>query len=165
MSLVENLINKIDRVIFFFAKLSIFIMMLVIALNAIFRYFFNSPIQGVYEFTEKYLMVSAIFLSLSYVFKLDGHIRVDAFFDKFPKKIQSILDIVFMLIGAVLMFVIFYQGMIFTYKAWVNNDISTGVIAWPLWLSYIWIPIGGFVFTLRLLLNVINGIFSLFPRN
>src|SRR6266446_5991742 len=37
--------------------------------DALSRYLFNRPITGAYEITEKYLMVAAIFLGLSYAYR------------------------------------------------------------------------------------------------
>src|ERR1700730_13159714 len=52
--------------------------------DALSRYLFNSPILGAYEITEKYLMVAAIFLGLSYAFRGGVFIRVTFLVDRLP---------------------------------------------------------------------------------
>ena len=44
--------------------------------DALSRYLLNRPIIGAYEITEKYLMVAAIFLGLSYAYRGGVFIRV-----------------------------------------------------------------------------------------
>src|SRR5215813_11910412 len=48
------------------------------------RYFLNRPILGAYEITEKYLMVAAIFLGLSYAYRGGAFIRVTFLVDRLP---------------------------------------------------------------------------------
>lgn len=136
-------------------------MMLVTSADASFRYLFDSPIMGAYDFTKDYLMVIAVFLSFSYVMKVNGHIKVDMLVERLPIGLVKLLNIIFLLIGALLMLVIGYQGLLTTEEAWVNNYTSTGIIPWPTWLSVIWVPIGSFLFVVRLLIETIKIVMGL----
>jgi TRAP-type C4-dicarboxylate transport system permease small subunit len=60
------------------------VMMLLTSADALFRYAFNSPILGAYEITEKYLIVAAIFLGLSYAYRGGVFIRVTFLVDRLP---------------------------------------------------------------------------------
>lgn len=131
-------------------------MMLLTAFDAISRYVFEAGITGAYEVTERYLMVILVFLSISYVQKVDGHIRLDILFERFPQKLQDSLNIVYYLLAAALMFFIGYGGAMITYNAVVNNLQMSGLVNYPLWLSYIWIPIGSFLVVIRLFLLSIS---------
>lgn len=150
--------EKLERMILILAQAAIFIMMFIITADAVSRYVFHQSIIGVYEFTERYLMISAIFLSMSYVMKVDGHIKLDLLIDRLPKKVSKFFNLIFLLLGAAFVFCIGYQGTVMTYDAWMNNVVGTGLIPWPVWLSYIWVPIGAYLFTLRLLLQFTGGI-------
>lgn len=153
-----RIFERIERLFLYIAQIAIFIMMLLITADAASRYLFNQSITGVYEFTERYLMISAIFLSMSYVMKIDGHIKLDLLIDRLPSKVAESFNLLFLLLGAAFVFAIGYQGMIVTYDYWVKNIVGTGLIPWPVWLSYIWVPIGAYLFTLRLLLQFIGSI-------
>lgn len=159
MKKVMLVVEKVERLILFFAQGAIFIMMFLITADAISRYLFQQSIIGVYEFTERYLMIAAVFLSMSYVMKIDGHIRLNLLIDRLPVKVSRVFNLIFLLLGAAFVFSIGYQGMIMTYEAWANNIAGTGLIPWPVWLSYIWVPIGAYLFTLRLLLQFIGIVF------
>jgi TRAP-type C4-dicarboxylate transport system permease small subunit len=149
----------------FLSKLAVFMMMLVTSADALCRYLFNSPIIGAYDFTENYLMVIAVFLSLSYVMRVNGHIRVDMLVERLPEPLVRVLNVIFLLIAAVLMFVIGYQGFLSTEEALVNNYRTTGLIAWPTWLSVLWVPIGSFLFVIRLLIETIKIAFNIKTEN
>ena len=53
---------------------------------------FNRPIIGAYEITEKYLMVAAIFLGLSYAYRGGMFIRVTFLVDRLPGAAQLAAD-------------------------------------------------------------------------
>jgi TRAP-type C4-dicarboxylate transport system permease small subunit len=56
--------------------------------DALSRYLFNRPITGAYEITEKYLMVAAIFLGLSYAYRGGVFIRVTFLVDRLSRPLQ-----------------------------------------------------------------------------
>ena len=66
---VENILGQCEKVLTYVAVLAIFIMMCLTSADAIGRYIFNSPITGAYEFTEKYLMLTAVYLGTSYTYR------------------------------------------------------------------------------------------------
>ena len=57
-------------------------MMCLTSADALSRYAFNSPILGAFEITEKYLMVAAIFMGLSYGYRGGLFIRVTFLVDR-----------------------------------------------------------------------------------
>ena len=67
-------------------------MMLLTSADALFRYLFNSPILGAYEITEKYLIVAAIFLGLSYAYRGGVFIRVTFLVDRLPRSWRTAAD-------------------------------------------------------------------------
>jgi TRAP-type C4-dicarboxylate transport system permease small subunit len=154
MKFVLKIFDKIESGFFFVAKIALFVMMVLTTADAIMRYVFNHAITGAYTFTENYLMVIVAFLSMSYVMKLKGHIRIDIFTDKMPKSLVKWLNVIYLLAAAGFMFAVGYKSMFVTWEAYVRNYVATGVIPWPTWLSWIWVPIGAYLFTIRLLLIV-----------
>ena len=59
-----------------------FAMMCLTSADALSRYAFNRPILGAFEITEKYLMVAAIFMGLSYGYRGGLFIRVTFLVDR-----------------------------------------------------------------------------------
>lgn len=142
MRKIESLFDKVDRVVFFIAQISIFLMMLVMVAEAITRYVFNHAIPGAYIVIENYFMVMITFLSMSYVMKMGGHIRLDFFLKYIPEKLVNILDAIYMLLAAGVMFIIGYRTTLIVIDNYVNNYTLTGIVEWPIWTQWIWVPIG-----------------------
>jgi TRAP-type C4-dicarboxylate transport system permease small subunit len=67
-------------------------MMLLTSADALCRYLLNSPILGAYEITEKYLIVAAIFLGLSYAYRGGVFIRVTFLVDRLPRGWRLVAD-------------------------------------------------------------------------
>lgn len=159
MKKIHVFFDKLDRSLFFIAQVAVVVMMLTTVGDVLGR-MFDRPLIGAYEFTENYLMVIAVFLSLSYVMKMKGHIKVDVLVQRFPAIYVRVLDVLFMLMGAALMLMMGYQGVLMTVDAWVNKYTSSGLIPWPTWLSVVWVPIGAFMFVLRLILEAVKVAFG-----
>ena len=68
------------------------LMMVLTSADALGRYLFNRPIMGAYEITEKYLMVAAIFLGLSYAYRGGIFIRVSFLVDRLPPAMKMLAD-------------------------------------------------------------------------
>lgn len=155
MDSIEKGFAKLETFFLRLSQVALVIMMVLTTLDALSRHLFSKSITGAYEVTEMYLMVMLVFLSMSYVQKVDGHIRLDIIFDRLSKRVQDVLNIIFYLPAIAMMFFIGYQGVNMTVTALQNNLVASGLINFPLWLSYIWIPIGSFLIMIRLILLVI----------
>lgn len=153
MKLAVKIFDRIESGFFFIAKIALFVMMILTTVDAIMRYVFNHALIGAYTFTENYLMVIVAFLSMSYVMKLKGHIRIEFLTERMPKSLAKWLNVIYLLAAAGFMFAVGYKSMHVTWEAYVRNYVATGVIPWPTWLSWVWVPLGAYLFTLRLLLT------------
>jgi TRAP-type C4-dicarboxylate transport system permease small subunit len=152
MRAVNRVFNWVENISLFLSKCGLLIMMILVSSDAIGRYLFGKPIVGTYEFVEMYLMILIVFLSMSYVMRIKGHIRLDILIDVLPKKLQNKLNALFYIMGAIWFFIIGYFGMVNTFDAWSNNLVQTGIVTFPLWLSYIWVPLGAYLIAIRLVL-------------
>ncbi|MFC4409941.1 TRAP transporter small permease [Chungangia koreensis] len=155
MEKLEKLFSKLENIFLILSQVALVIMMILTTFDAFSRYLFSNSIVGAYEVTEMYLMVALVFLSMSYVQKVDGHIRLDILFERFPKRVQAIVNSVFYVLAAGMMFFIGLKGLEMTINALQNNLVASGLINLPLWISYIWIPIGAFLIMVRLVIQVI----------
>ena len=75
---------RIEAILLGFGVFATFAMMCLTTADALSRYALNSPILGALELTEKYLMVAAIFLGLSYAYRGGLFIRVTLLVDRLP---------------------------------------------------------------------------------
>jgi len=141
----------------------LFIMMVIVTVDTLLRYLNLNTIPGVYEFTEHYLMVGAVFLSMSYVMKLNGHVSLDILVRKFSKGWLKKINLFNCIFVISFLFLIALTGMEMAVDAFNSGKVGTGLVPWPFWISYSFIPLGAVVFFLRLLFNIIiiaNDLFS-----
>lgn len=153
-----TIFNKIDSLFFNIAKASIFLCMFLITFNAAGRYIFHKPITGAYEFTELYLMVTMVFLSLSYTWQMRGFIAINIFSNKFSMPLKNIVYILILFSGISFFGLIGYEASIGTFDAYMNDQRASGIIQWPISLSTIWIPIGCLMIVLRMIIEFIIGL-------
>lgn len=155
---IHSVFEKLEKAVFWLGLTAIFLMMLSITSDTIARYVFRHAIDGAFEFTQNYLMVGAVFLSMSYTYKVNGHIRLELFNKLLPQRIKGILFYPNTVLPMMFFALIAYEGWLKTWEAWVGNESLVGVVSWPTYLSYVWIPLGAGIMVLRLLLELIEQI-------
>jgi TRAP-type C4-dicarboxylate transport system permease small subunit len=94
MQSIERWLQRCEHALVLAGAFATFAMMCLTSADAISRYLFNSPIIGAYEITEKYLMVAAVFLGLSYAYRGGGLIRVTFLVDRLPGRLKLFADYV-----------------------------------------------------------------------
>ena len=92
MQTIEKILTRAEQWIIAAGALATFAMMCLTSADAASRYLFNRPIVGAYEITEKYLMVAAVFLGLSYAYRGGGFIRVTFLVDRLPGGLKALAD-------------------------------------------------------------------------
>src|SRR5262245_23340948 len=92
MQAIATWLRRCEFVLVAAATLATAAMMFLTTADALGRYLFNRPIMGAYEVTEKYLMVAAIFLGLSYAYRGGIFIRVSFLVDRLPPPLKRAAD-------------------------------------------------------------------------
>jgi TRAP-type C4-dicarboxylate transport system permease small subunit len=83
---------RCELVLVYASVLATVVMMLLTSADALSRYLLNRPIIGAYELTEKYLMVAAIFLGLSFAYRGGVFIRVTFLVDRLPAPMKLLAN-------------------------------------------------------------------------
>lgn len=133
-----------------FAQLSLFVMMLSISADALGRYLFNSPLQGGFEFTSLYLMVIITFLGMPGAYAQGGLVRLgalDPILLRIPGRLSERLNAA--LGAAVFAFISWHAGHEALEK-FIDRDTTFGVIQFPVYWSYVWVPLGCGLLALRM---------------
>lgn len=153
------LTKTIDWVVVKQAEFSSLLMVLLVVMmcfEVVRRYFFNAPTIWGLEFTTFIFGVHFV-LGYGYTEYFDGHVRVDIFSSKFPKKLQDTLYIV-LTIGVTLPLV----AMLGIW-AWDNAIRSTKILeqlssAWapPIWPVKLLMALGFTFLFLQVLSNLIK---------
>lgn len=124
------------------------LMMVLITADAMARYLFHESIPAVYNITESYLMVLVVFVGMAYAHYKDDHIQFELVINLLSSRVRKYLNIVTHLIALVFFAAIGYEGLLLTQDAWVSNASTGGIVSVPMYLSYIWVPLGSFMLVL-----------------
>lgn len=152
---LEQRFARAERVLAAVSAAIILVMMLLTTADVAFRFFLNSPIPGAYELSE-FLLVGVVFLAISYVQACRAHIMVDLFTDRLPRWATLGLDILSALLALVVFAVLTWQAGFQAWRAWVIDDYTMGLIAYPIWPARAALALGVAVYCLRLILDIAN---------
>jgi TRAP-type C4-dicarboxylate transport system permease small subunit len=151
--LLEKLLWRCELALVYAGVLATFAMMCLTSADALSRYLFNSPILGAYEITEKYLMVAAIFLGLSYAYRGGVFIRVTFLVDRLPPALKLSVNYIAHLISlafCVLVVVATAQ------QAWRGLQDDTTLSALPILVgpAYCLVPLGFLALGIAMLVDL-----------
>lgn len=143
---VSNICNLIGQAI---AGIMVFL----IAADAIGRYVFNHPIQGVLEVTEL-MMVFIVFLAFAYVESKNGHVRVDLVVSLLPRKLQLYIEGLVTLISLGVIGIMAWQSILYSIELRQGGNItaSLGIPVSPFLLV---VAFGCLLFCFQLILKFI----------
>jgi len=149
-------IDKLENVAILAAGLCLLVMMFVVTLDVAMRYGFNAPLGWVYDLVGKYLIVAAFFLAVSETLRRGGHVAVDLFRNMMKPRVRRAVDILGYAATAPILLVIVVTGIETVKRAYVRDEVITGVVAWPTWPYYIFVPIGIGLLLLRVILHIVD---------
>ncbi|USH03586.1 TRAP transporter small permease subunit [Grimontia kaedaensis] len=122
--LLERSINRIADVLGWIASTLFLLLVINVFYNVVMRYVFNQVSIGSQEL-EWHLFSAVFLLGIPYALKTGGHVRIDVFYERWPQKIQAVIN----LLGCLILllpfsFLIFYFGLDFTREAYQLGEGS-----------------------------------------
>jgi TRAP-type C4-dicarboxylate transport system permease small subunit len=151
---MEKGLQWIEKGLLYLGMVALFAMMCLTTVDAVWRYLFNSPITGAYEITEKYLMLTTIFLGMSYTYRGSGLIRVTILMDRMPKSVKipiNHLAQVFSIVYCAVLIVGTYQYAVRLYH---QGTTLASIYSAPQWIGAAVIPIGLLLMGLFLVIDL-----------
>ena len=139
----------------------LFLFFVLLFMEVILRYFFNSPTVWANELAQMLFGAYAI-LAGGYILRTGGHVNVDILYSRLSKKTRAILDI-----GTSILFFLF-SGMLLIYGgslAWDSlSRFEHSQSAWnpPLYPAKLMIPFAAILLMLQGLAKLIRDILILF---
>ncbi|MFH1651936.1 MAG: TRAP transporter small permease [Chloroflexota bacterium] len=134
----------------------IFIIMVVSSADVFGRYFLSRPVTGALEIIE-YAMVIVFFPGLAYIQSKRGNLIVEVIHDKFPKKVQSAIETLGLLIGIFMFGLIVWQNTLSGLDYLHGSGAST-LLHIPVWPFKFVIVVGAFFVGLEMLIQFIQRI-------
>ena len=149
-----KILRSAENAITSLSGISIGVMMVLTTVDTVGRYFFNTPIRGAYEFTEKYLM-TVVFLGVCYAYRQGAHVRLTFLIDRLPHTIVVVINyfVQGMCIVLILLYTIATTKQVF-YTLTTKAVIDIRLWSPPLWTAYTIIPLGTFFLFLAMLTDL-----------
>jgi len=146
-------LSRCELALLYVGVLATFAMMCLTSADALSRYAFNRPILGAFEITEKYLMVAAIFLGLSYGYRGGLFIRVTLLVDRLSGRARIAADIFAFLTTLLLCGIFLWATGVQAFRALHEaTELSTlPILVGP---SYCLVPLGFLALTVLMLIDL-----------
>ena len=157
---INRLAWRIENALSLVSASLILLAMLLVSAEVISRKFFNAPIPGQLELGEL-LMPPIIFLAIAYTQSTGGHVRMTIVIDHLPSGWRHFTEITVKVLAILVYAVLCFYSAKYAYRAWQFHDVTMSPPYFVIWPSAIMVPIGMFLVTLRVYLEVLH---LLFPR-
>lgn len=140
----------------------LFVLMIAGAADVLGRYLFNAPINGTME-RSQLLVGLMVFLSWGYTQVKKGHVSVEIFIVHLPGRLKSFAEILTTLMTLALFILIVWQSFVMAIETYKSGEVVF-VIHWPLAPFQFFVPLGGVVFCLVLIADIIQNVRQLKGR-
>jgi TRAP-type C4-dicarboxylate transport system permease small subunit len=161
LAALDRILSLVERAASILAALALFLIMAIVASDVAMRYLFNRPWGWSYDFISLYVIVALFFLALSRTFAVNGHISVDLLHHVLSPRARRLCEIVICLLSAGFFAVMTEAGAWRALTAFEDGDVLAGAVAWPAWMSAVFVPVGAGLLTLRLSLSALCHAFTL----
>jgi len=153
----DSIIVKIIRSISYVAAVCLVVIMLVAFFNVLGEKIFHKGIPSSTEII-RYLHVPAVFLCAAYVTLDRGQTAIDLLSQKFPQKVQDVINIFSFLLGAAVSSFVGYRGVVQMLKHIASHTKSSvsggfGFALWP--FSFIF-ALGFFMLAFTFLWSIVR---------
>ena len=138
------------------AAIILFLMAYVLA-EVLMRYAFNSPLPGHLEGAEL-LLPMIVFLAVSYTQARNGHVGMSLVVDALPHYARRAMNIVTLTLSVLTCAVLAYFGTKQAYFSWEIDDVTMTPPYWRIWPSAAVVPIGYFLLSIRMSLQLLQSI-------
>lgn len=98
-----------------------------------------------------FLLAAASFLALAYTLREGAHIRVVLLVSRLPKKIHSLVEVWCIGFGLVVSLYFTWYAALLTHESYIYHDLSSGMIAVPIWIPQVAMLLGLVVLSVALI--------------
>lgn len=130
------------------AAICLVILSAIIVLEVVMRYLFNAPTTWVGEMSI-YLCMAIGFLALAYGLQTDSHFSITNITERLTPKNRTRLKVFTDFVGFLYSSTFVYKGIGMAKFAYDMEDVSSGMLAVPLWIPCALVPIGGLLLALQ----------------
>lgn len=152
---IDVFLSKVEAVIL---AIGVMLMAANTCINVVARFVFQ---EGLFFSGEinRILIIMITFAGIGYAARHGRHIRMSALYDAFPPMGRKTLMIVIAGFTAAIMFFLCYYSVEYIYSVYQRGRILPA-LSMPVWIIYIWVPIGFAITGIQYALTVVKNITS-----
>jgi C4-dicarboxylate transporter, DctQ subunit len=124
--------------------------------NMIGRFVFAQSIYFTEELNQ-FLIVLVTFVGISYAARKGRHIRMSAFYDQLSERGRKVMMILVAAVTAAVLFVLAYYSFEYVMRVAKLGKVTPSLQV-PLYLTYIWVPLGLVMTGIQYLLTVVKNL-------
>ena len=156
MGFLEKLEAFLNKILMLIGSVAVLSLMALATANVVLRFFFNAPYRGAYEVVG-FLGAIVIAFSLGYTQKRKGHIVVDILTERFPKRINRILDAINYFITMIFFAIVSWQLFVWGIKIAKSGEVSETIKI--IFHPFVYcVAVGFLAFSLTLLIDFLKSL-------
>ena len=156
MNIYSRIIDHVEKWGEWISITALYVIMVATSADVIGRKFFNFSIPSLFEITQDYLLIALFFFSISWVYVEGGQVRIDLFEKYIPKKVKPWVDRILDSAALIVWGLVTWRTFDTALVAFQTGEFSSNALRYPMWLAYLFVPIGFGLLTLRLIQKVVN---------
>lgn len=160
----DRALARLEDALVIVAGIVVFALMFYGAADVISRAAFNRPLPSTYEYMELG-MVAVVYLGVSQVQRLKGHIGVDFASKYFPRRVNEGLDLIGCLFGLLLMGAIGWWGAFAAWESYMTGEYIGSVARVEVLPARVALLVGVVVLFVRLLVETSQHLSRMLGRS
>ncbi|AJE49117.1 TRAP transporter small permease [Celeribacter indicus] len=148
---LDTAVRQVETVLLYLLCLVLFVMMVLIAADALGRYSMNRPLTFTVDLVTMYLLPAAMLLPAGLVLRRGGHIGVDLFAMMMPRRLYHALIGLGLLASAPIFWIMTHRIALMASDSLSQKLVATGMVPWPIWAEQAIFALAMGLFTLRAL--------------
>ena len=152
---LDNGIAKVEAVIL---ATGVLLMAINTVANVVGRFILGESLHFSEEL-NRILIVMITFAGLGYAARHGRHIRMSAIYDVFPTSVRRWMMILISFVTAVIMFFLCWYSVSYIYSVYSSGRVLP-TLGFPIYLIYLWVPVGLTVTGIQYFMAGIKNIFS-----
>jgi len=156
MGRLEQINVFLNKILMIIGSVAVLSLMSLATGNVVLRFFFSSPYRGAYEVVG-FLGAIVIAFALGYTQKRKDHIVVDILTERFPKRINRILDAINYFLTTIFFAIVSWQIFVWGIKIAKSGEVSETIKI--IFHPFVYCVAAGFlVFSLTLLIDFLKSL-------
>jgi len=152
---LERVMSRVNGFFVLIAAIMLVGLMVLVNADLFLRFFFRSPILGVTEVTELFLLYIT-FLGAAWVYRDDGHVVVDVLLYNLVAGSKRFFTIQNHIIVGIISFTLMYYGFLTTLDHYMRGVRNPTILETPIALAVGIIPVGAAALLLEIVIKLLK---------